>query len=294
MYKMTNEQKNLEIVKEILELNDEEFTIETLRKIQLLTKKINHYYNNNNISKLKKHFLYKLLKDTTNKKLLSLNPNINKAQLNSINKIFNSNYNQIPSDLTIVEDDILIYHETEYNNPYIDKTIILNSNNYIELPQLHTLYNLIKSFKNIHYKHNITEFSNFYNFYYPYDKEYNKNNPTLELMINYINELLSPISKTKNVITYSTPKNSIIYTSDIKILLNTDLETIITSIFKEQDINFNLVAINDWNEIYCFNITQKVLKDNNYIWKCQRINPKIWNLNKKTNKHSLTKKKEYY
>lgn len=291
---MTNEQNNLEIVIEILELNDEEFTIKTLRKIQLLTKKINHYYNNNNISKLKKHFLYKLLKDTTNKKLLSLNPNINKEQVNSINQIFNFNYNQIPTDLTIIDNDIILYHETEYNNPYIDKTIILNSTNYTELPKLHTLYSMIKSYKNIYPKINYIDFSKFYNFYYPYDEKFNKNNPTLANMITYINELLFPISNTKEIITYSTPKNNIIYTSDIKILLNTNLETIIESIFKKKDINFNLIAITDWNDIYCFNITQKVFPNNTYTWHSNRIYPKIWNLTEEINKrnqHILTKQK---
>ncbi len=289
---MITEQRNQEIIEKIHEINNNELTIETLRKIQLLSKQINQYYNN---EKSKKYFLFSSLKKIIKVKLLTQNPNITKRQLSSIYKIFNQEYNQIPENITIIEDDLVLYKKTNYDNPYINKTIILNQNKYKELPEIHTLYNMIKSYRMIYKEYNSTDFCRFYNFYYSYDTEFNKHNYSLDQMINHINNLLEPITNSKKVIEYSTPNNQIIYTSDIKIFINTNIENIIEAIFKKKVINFNLIAISDFDEIYCFNITQKVTSHNKYIWYTNKIEPKIWNLNEeltKQNTHKLIKIKK--
>jgi len=119
-------------------------------------------------------------------------------------------------------------------------------------------------------------------------------NITLQNLINNINELLKPYNNNKDTIEFNKETHEIVYTKNnsLKIFTNTTLKEIIISIFKNQDITFNLIAIGDWNEIYKFEITQKTNKDKPLTYITKETSPNIWNLNKElqqNNNKKLTK-----
>ena len=66
--------KYTEITYEIKEINNNEFNEKTLRNIQVLTKRLNHYYTNNQITKLEFLKLYKKYKEMIKNKLKEIYP----------------------------------------------------------------------------------------------------------------------------------------------------------------------------------------------------------------------------
>ena len=78
----------------------------------------------------------------------------------------------------------------------------------------------------------------------------------------------------------------------MKIFINKPLKDIIVSIYKNKIITFNLVAINEWDEIYCYKITQTPNSNKFYNWHIERTELDTWNLSKSLEKqNTLTKKK---
>ena len=129
----------------------------------------------------------------------------------TINEAFYQDYNQVPTDLTIIDNDLTLLYNKSYDNPYEkDKIKILNNKNYKELPNEHSLY----TFRNCYYSiYQTTEkdiFETFYNFYFPHT--YDQNKPSLQILIDYINMLLKPYNNDLDKsIEYSIKKGQIIY-----------------------------------------------------------------------------------
>lgn len=287
---MITNKYHLEIKKQIEEINNNDCEIKTFRTALLIRKKINYLYKQKQVlSYLHKTYLLNLLNNTLKSKLLKINPNLSKKDITSILQIIKDDYNSLPLDLNIINDDIITYYKGQYDNPYINQIKILSKKNFEEIPNLHNLYNLISTYKTIYHNYDEIKFHNFYNFYHPYDQHYTKKHPSLLPMLNHINRILKPYNNNKPVIEYKYHLN---YTSNTKLFINTNLTKISQSILNKKSITFDLISINDWNEIHHFKIKQIVNKDHTYTWKSIEITPKIWNLSESinnTNNKTLTK-----
>jgi len=286
--------KYLELLTEIKEIKNNNFNINTLRKIQLLSKKINYYYKKKEISKPELLNIYIKYKSLINNKQKDIS--INKELSKILPNIVHQEYKKIPTDLTIIDNDLTLLCNEYYDIPYITETKIINKINYNELTTLYDLRTFMNSYRNIYkdQENNMNNFNYFYDFYYPSNEKFNQNNITLQNLINNINELLKPYNNNKDTIEFNKETHEIVYTKNnsLKIFTNTTLKEIIISIFKNQDITFNLIAIGDWNEIYKFEITQKTNKDKPLTYITKETSPNIWNLNKElqqNNNKKLTK-----
>jgi len=292
---MITNKYHLEIKQQIEEINNHNFEIKTLRTALLIRNKIDYYYKEKKyLSYIEKTNLIKLLNDTITLKLSTINPSLNKKTLNTLLQTTKDDYNSNPIDITIINNDIILYNKGTYDNPYIEEINIIYSNNFKEIPELHSLGEFISTYKSIYNKLDDKTFSDFYKFYQTYDQEYNKKHPSLATMFNYINKLLSPYNNNKPVIGYSKKTFNIDYTGHTKLLINTTMKKICESILKQKNIEFELITISDWNEIHRFKIKQIVNPNNSYIWKYIEIEPKIWNLSESLNNHQnkpLTKKR---
>ena len=278
---MITNQYHLEIKKQIEEINNNDCEIKTFRTALLIRKKINYLHKQKQVlSYLDKTYLLNLLNNTLKSKLLAINPNLSKKDITSILQIIKDDYNSLPIDLSIINDDIITYYKGQYDNPYINQIKILSKKNFEEIPNLHNLYNLISTYKTIYHNYDEIKFHNFYNFYHPYDHHYTKKHPSLLPMLNHINRILKPYNNNKPVIEYNFHLN---YTSNTKLFINTNLTKISQSILNKKNITFDLISINDWNEIHHFKIKQIVNKDYTYTWKSIEITPKIWNLSESIN-----------
>ena len=286
---MTNNKIYLEILKELESLNTNNIDNKILRKIQLLESKIDLYSKRKKITNLEKIKLEIKLKKIIKEKLKNHGTNLNNQTLNAIMNLCTQNYNKVPSDLTIIDNDLTLLLNKSYDNIYKkDEIITLGKNKYEEITSLHSLYDHIKSYQNVFKKLTKKDYDYFYNFYFPSNNDFNQNNPSLKILIDNINNLLKPYNNIKNNIEFNWYKNKITYNnkSQIKIFINTSLEELITAIFKNKEIKFNLIAFDEWNDLQCFEITQKPLPNKYFTWETKKIKLNTWNL-----KENLPKQK---
>ena len=292
---MITNKYHLEIKKEIEEINNNQFEIKTLRTALLIRKKVEYYYKEKKyLSYLDKTYLLKFLADTIYQKFSTLYPTINKSTLHSLLQVTKDTYNSNPIDLTIINNDIVLYHKEAYDNPYTKEVEVIASKKFQEVPKLHSLGDLISTYKAIYNKLEDKTFHDFYMFYQTYNEEYNKENPSLAQFFQYINDILYKYNNNKPVIEYTTKTFNIEYTGHTKLFINTTFKTISESILKQKDIEFSLITINDWNDIHYFKIKQKVNKDSSYTWNYEEVKPEIWNLETELTKQQnkpLTKKR---
>lgn len=287
--------KYTEITYEIKEINNNEFNEKTLRNIQVLTKRLNHYYTNNQITKLEFLKLYKKYKEMIKNKLKEIYPENYKTLSKKLNKIFYQEYDKIPTDITIIDNDLTLLLNKSFDNPYKqDEIKFLHSKYYKELPDEHSK----KTYENCYYEICLFEKENsidFYNFYFPTFDNTEQKKASLEILINYINLLLKPYNNYKNkTIEYNYNTNKIVYpkNSNMKVFINIPLKDIILAIYRKETISFNLVAINEWNEIHSYKITQIPTANKYYNWQMERIDLPIWNLSTSLQKNkTLTRKK---
>lgn len=278
---------------ELNSLNTNIFNNNLLREIQLLERKIDLHSRKKEITNLERIKLEIKLKKIILKKVKNYGTNLNKQTLIYLMNLANQKYNEIPTDITIVDNDLTLLLNKSFDNPYKkDNIVTLGSNKYKEITQLHKMYDHIKSYKKIFNKLNDDNYDYFYNFYFPSNKDFNKNNPSLQIIIDNINNLLKSYNSIENNLEFSWQKNKIVYNknSTIKIFLNIPLEELIVAIFKNKDIKFNLIAFDEWNDIKCYEITQKAQPNKYFTWETKKINLDIWNLKKKSLKQKkLTK-----
>ena len=288
---MTYNKKYLELNQELETLNTNNIDNKYLRKIQILEHKIDLYSRNKEITNLEKIKLEIKLKKIIKEKIKNYGTKLNKQSLNYLMNLTNQNYNEVPTDITIIDNDLTLLLNKSFDNIYQkDNIVALNSKKYDEITNLHNMYDHIKSYNRIFKKLNNTDYEHFFKFYFPYDDNFNKNNPSLQIVINNINNLLKSYNGIENNLEFIWQENKIIYNrnSQIKIFLNIKLEDLIVAIFKNKEIKFNLLAFDEWNDIKCFEITQKPQSNNYFNWETKKINVDTWNL-KKNSQKKLTK-----
>lgn len=285
-----------EILKEIELINNTKFNQTTIRKLQLLTKKIDFYKNQKYLTKIELLNIYAKYKKLIKNKLKEVCPENHKNLTNNIISILNQNYNQVPTDITIIDNDIVLLYNTPYDTPIIkDEIKVLQNKKYTELQNIQSnekLKNLYLKIKNTIDKNPL---ETIVNFYYPKFNTNDIKELSIINMINYINMLLKPYNNyLDKSIDYDIKKNNLIYpkNSNMKIFINKSLEELITAIFEQRKIFFNLVAINEWNDIYSYEIVQTSNKEKQFSWQFNQTNIDIWNLSNSIEKEKvLTKKK---
>lgn len=285
-----------EILKEIELINNTKFNKNTLRELQILTKKINFYKNQKYLTNIELLNIYPKYKKLIKNKIKEIYPKNHKKLLSNILEVLTQNYNQIPTDITIIDNDIVLLYNTPYDTPIIkDEIKILQSKNYKELQNIQSfkeLRNIYLSTKNNLEKNQIDQL---FNFYYPDFITDNINRQSILTMINHINMLLKPYNNYLNKsIDYDIQNDNLVYpkNSNMKIFIDKSLEELIIAIFEQKIITFNLVAINEWNEIYSWEIIQHTNKNKQFSWEFNKTNLDIWNLSNSIEKEKvLTKKK---
>ena len=285
-----------EILNDINLINNIKFNQTTLRDLQLLTKKINFYKSQKYLTNVELLNIYKKYKKLIKNKLKEVYPENYKKLTNNIIEVLNQNYNQIPTDITIIDNDIVLLYNTPYDTPIVkDEIKVLQSKNYKELQNIQSFKELGDIYLALKNKLEKIQREKLFNFYYPNFNTNNINQQSIITMINYINMLLKPYNNyLDKSIDYDTQKNNLVYpkNSNMKIFINKSLEELITAIFEQRKTSFNLIAINEWNEIYSYEIIQHINKNKQFSWEFKRINIDTWNLSNSIEKQKvLTKKK---
>lgn len=290
---MTYNKKYLELNQELETLNTNNIDNKYLRKIQILERKIDLCSKRKEITKLEKIKLEIKIKKIIKEIIKNYGTKLNKNTLNALMNLSNQRYNEVPTDITIIDNDLTLLLNKSFDNIYQkDEIITLGSKNYEEITHLHGMHNFHKSYYKIFKKLNNENYDYFYNFYFPSNKDFNKNNPSLQILIDNINNLLKQYNNIEKNIEFNWYKNKIVYNkkSQIKIFINIALEDLIVSIFKNKDIKFNLIAFDEWNDIECYKITQKTQPNKYFTWESKKINLNTWNLKKNLQKQKkLTK-----
>lgn len=263
---MSNNKYYLEIINQIIEIQNNQFEIKTLRKALEITNKTAFLYNQSKLSKKEFNNINNFLKETIENKLLELNNKLSKSTLNKICKCYNREYICLPNDITIINNDIVFYQENYYDNPYYTNIILLNDNS-------KNKFNTIKKTETIP----------------------TKNIESANQLTNYINNILKPFFKSKSPIL--SLKKNILESNSIELFTYPNLNYIIDNISQYKDITFNLIATSEWNDFYYFKINIRFSKDKKSTqWSLKLIKPDIWNLNNElekqnNNKHILKKTK---
>ena len=270
----------LELINKINQIQNNPFVIKTLREISLININIIYYYKKNKLSSHHFTILNNQIKKITEKKLLQVNPKLNKKVLDIIFKSLYRGYNSVPSDISIINNDIVLLKEEKYDNPYTNKILILN-NKYKEIAGQKASFVDIK-------KINQSNFEEYFNFFCSGLET--KSRKAFNYIISIINEALKPLSNIEQTIQYN---NTLIENkSHIKVFIDTSIEEIIKSIFNKKNKRIKLIAIGDWNEFYMFEITQTVLSDKSFTWSITPLDINVWNLSESLEKKDvLTKKK---
>ena len=97
-----------EITNEINNIKNTKFNERTLRDLQILTKKINLCIKQQNLSNIEAFNIYLKLKKLINYKLTEVSAPKSKNLTNKLLPILNQNYNKIPSDITIIDNDLIL------------------------------------------------------------------------------------------------------------------------------------------------------------------------------------------
>ena len=287
-----------EIIKEMKLIKNTKFNNNTLRDLQILTKKINFYIKHQYLTNVEILSIYTKMKKLISNKLTELNAPKIKNLTNNLLPILNQNYNKIPTDITIIDNDLILLYNKPYDTPIIkDEIQILKSKNYKELTEQYSQETFNSIYEKLNAPYDFETKKNLWSFYFPSNEDYNYNEQSINTIVKNINVLLSPynnyLDKTIDIDTKKTkmtyPKNS-----TMKIFINKPLKDIIKAIFKNETISFNLIATNEWNEIYCYEITQYSPKNKTFTfsWNIERTNLDIWTLSNSIEKEKvLTKKK---
>jgi len=259
-----------EILNDINLINNIKFNQTTLRDLQLLTKKINFYKSQKYLTNVELLNIYKKYKKLIKNKIKEVYPENYKKLTNNIIEVLNQNYNQIPTDITIIDNDIVLLYNTPYDTPIVkDEIKVLQSKNYKELQNIQSFKELGDIYLALKNKLEKIQREKLFNFYYPNFNTNNINQQSIITMINYINMLLKPYNNyLDKSIDYDTQKNNLVYpkNSNMKIFINKSLEELITAIFEQRKTSFNLIAINEWNEIYSYEIIQHINKNKQFSW----------------------------
>lgn len=210
----------------------------------------------------------------------------------------------MPADLTILNDETVFYKEkilNDWGEIYKSNILFLSTHKENDFKEIDD--------KNLDFTQNHWdekfEFNKLFSKidYLDYFDDNEKLEKLIRQIVTYINNTLNTIFKkdiiapiadlNKNGIYYGI--DGIYYKNSTRIFLSHNLNQIMKSIYEQQDIIIKLIALNNWNEFYCFNIYQTVFENKSFKWKTIQTNPTIWNLEEHLSKEKSKKltKKDY-
>lgn len=278
----------LKLKQDVFHLNQMDIQHTLLREALIILNKLGLLYSDQQaISKIEYQEIFNLVKEIIKNKLLELNPTLNDRVLHKIFSSVHRGLICVLEDFQVIDHNFVFVKEgqlDDFGNLYRECIFYISDHHIDNLKEVND--------ENLEFSQNQWDKDYLFNqMFHPPDYTKVFDSKATEKLVTtlsqYINSILFehfhqaivyPISELNKNGTYHGVDN-LCYCSSVRVFLSYNLNQIKEAIFNHENVQFCLVALNGFDNIYQYDISQSIDNNEQLIWTWKSKTPEIWNFN---------------